>query len=215
MSVENSDVFKILIVGAGHLGLSLYREFSTDGSQPFLIEEDPYVVENLQEKENVRNIIPGVPFDLEILEKAGVKNCDMLLAVTSDEITNLLVGQVAYKVFDVPKVIIRLEDQQKREIFSVKNRVFCYTSTQWAINKIKEQIYTMTNVLSHPFMGKKIRYSRYQLPGKYVGKNLNELDGTADQRFILIGAEREGILIPLCNETILKPDDCLVFMSVE
>ena len=60
----------------------------------------------------------GVSIDQDVLRHAGIEGCDVVIAVTRDDNTNLMVAQLARDIFGVPKVISRVSDPRREEVFS-------------------------------------------------------------------------------------------------
>jgi len=62
-------------------------------------------------------MITGVGFDRDVLLRAGIERADGLGAVTSSDETNVVTARVAREVFHVPKVVARVYDPRKAEIY--------------------------------------------------------------------------------------------------
>lgn len=106
-----------LIVGCGKVGSKLSSSLSRDG-------HDVAVVSN--HGEDFRQLdsdfkgltIEGVEVDQDVLQRAGISACDCLAAVSSDDNINIMVAQLAKRIFKVPKVITRILDPEREEVFS-------------------------------------------------------------------------------------------------
>ncbi|MCM8769395.1 MAG: TrkA family potassium uptake protein [Candidatus Omnitrophica bacterium] len=104
-----------IVVGCGKVGSHLAR---------ILAEEHNVVVidRNAQSFESLKPVFNGVTLtgsglDLDLLKEAGIESCDALAAVSSDDNVNLVIGQVARRIFQVPKVVIRVTDPIKAEVY--------------------------------------------------------------------------------------------------
>jgi len=61
--------------------------------------------------------ITGVGFDPEILKRAGVERADALAAVTNGDNSNIMVSEIAKKIYKVPQVITRIYDPLRADIY--------------------------------------------------------------------------------------------------
>lgn len=97
----------IVICGCGRVGAQLATMLSEGGHNVVVIDADPGSFRRLGSNFNGLTVV-GNGFDEEILEKAGIRSADIFAAVTNLDNTNIMAGQVAMKLFDVPKVISRV-----------------------------------------------------------------------------------------------------------
>ena len=95
---------KIIVCGAGNLGRSVVS-YLVKGNNDIVVIDDN--TRDLDEMSKEFDILPvqGKPSHPDILEKAGAKNCDMILAVTDIDEVNMMVCQLAYSLFEIPKKI--------------------------------------------------------------------------------------------------------------
>lgn len=105
----------VLIFGCGRtgstLGLQLAREHNVT-----IIEQNPEALRRLGYKHNCK-IVMGSGLDEDILEKAGVRNCDVFFAVTRGDNTNLMAAQIVKMKFNVQKVCIKVADPNRAETY--------------------------------------------------------------------------------------------------
>ncbi|MCL4553708.1 MAG: TrkA family potassium uptake protein [Actinobacteria bacterium] len=97
----------VIVVGCGRVGSQLGTLLSVEGHNVVLIDKDPESFNRLGGGFNGVTI-KGYGFDEEILEEAGIRNCDAFAAVTNLDNTNLMAAEVARKIFGVPHVVARL-----------------------------------------------------------------------------------------------------------
>ncbi len=127
----------ILIVGAGKVGTYLAQVLENQGDEVSIIDEHE---ENLALLENFSgHRVTGVAIDIDILKSAGIENCDAVAAVTSNDNVNLMVSQIAHNIFKVPKVLCRVYDPARKDVFS----------THFAIPTLCPTSITVDNVLSY------------------------------------------------------------------
>ncbi len=97
----------IIVVGCGRVGSQLANMLSENDANVCVIDRDADTFINLGRDFN-GSTLQGVGFDEEILIKAGIEDCDVVAAVTQQDNTNLMIAEVASRLFHVPHVIARL-----------------------------------------------------------------------------------------------------------
>ena len=97
----------VIVVGCGRVGSQLANMLSDNGSNVCVIDRSADAFANLGRNFN-GSTLQGVGFDEDTLVKAGVDDCDVVAAVTQLDNTNLMVAEVASRLFGVPHVIARL-----------------------------------------------------------------------------------------------------------
>ncbi|NLB16396.1 MAG: NAD(P)-binding domain-containing protein, partial [Clostridiales bacterium] len=80
---------KIAIIGDGNVGFTLARQLSKEGHDLVLIDSDQDVLQHAQERLDVL-VVVGNGATLEVQREADIGNCDLMVAVTSSDETNLL-----------------------------------------------------------------------------------------------------------------------------
>ena len=99
---------KIIITGAGAVGYHLAKMLSSESQDIYLIDENEDRLQYVASHIDVYTIV-GDAKSIKILESAKVNSCDLLIAVTSSEETNLLVSILAKK-FGAKRTIARITD---------------------------------------------------------------------------------------------------------
>ncbi len=107
----------IFITGCGKIGAELASRLYEQGHDIVVIDRDESKFDNLPDDFNGLTFC-GVPIDEDDLEKAGINYCDALFAVSPDDNENLMVAQLAKEVYNVDKVVARVENCQKEALFS-------------------------------------------------------------------------------------------------
>ena len=111
---------KIIILGAGQVGISTAEILAKEDNDITLIDNVASQVEGLQDRLDIRTIV-GSASHPSILEQAGGPDADLILAVTDQGEVNMAACQVAYTLFRTPKKIARIRSVEyltHREIFS-------------------------------------------------------------------------------------------------
>lgn len=106
----------IIIVGCGRVGAQLAQILSLEGHNIVVIDKNPTSFKRLGTDFNGITIA-GVGFDSEILKRAGIERADALAAVTNGDNSNIMVSEIAKKIYNVPRVITRIYDPLRADIY--------------------------------------------------------------------------------------------------
>lgn len=108
----------IIVVGCGRLGSYLALNLSDLGHDVCVIDRDGKKLEVLGEGFNGKRIA-GIEFDSDNLSEGGIEGADALLAVSSDDNINITVSLVANSIYHVPKIIARVNDPNRCNIYKM------------------------------------------------------------------------------------------------
>lgn len=97
----------VIIIGCGRVGSQLANLLSDNGDNVCCIDRSADAFANLGSSFS-GSTVQGMGFDEDVLERAGINDCDVLAAVTQHDNTNLMCAEVAGRLYDVPLVIARL-----------------------------------------------------------------------------------------------------------
>ncbi len=107
----------IVIVGCGRLGSYLANQLSHVGHSVVVIDIDEETFNDLSpEFSGFR--IEGDATHIAVLKEAKLRKADVLFAATHEDNVNLMVAQVARKVFNVPHVLARVYDPRREQVFN-------------------------------------------------------------------------------------------------
>ena len=107
----------IIIVGCGRLGSYVANKLSRDGHSVVAIDIDESAFNALStEYSGFR--VEGDITEFAVLKQVKVDKADMLIATTREDNINLMVAQIAKEIFHVPRVMARVFDPRRGEIYS-------------------------------------------------------------------------------------------------
>lgn len=128
----------IIIIGCGKLGSTLAKELSIAGHDISIIDRDNERLNVLGSGFNGLKI-KGIEFDTDNLIKAGIINADVILAVTSDDNINITVSLIAKKIYNVPRMIARISDPNRKYIYEML-AIETINPTQLGVEILKSRI---------------------------------------------------------------------------
>ncbi len=97
----------IIICGAGKVGFSISKQLSSQGHSITVIDQSTEDIKKLNDTQDVKGIVGRATLP-SVLENAGAENADMIIAVTRNDETNMVVCQLASSLFNIQKKIARI-----------------------------------------------------------------------------------------------------------
>jgi len=131
-------VLKALIIGCGRVGSSIALQLQREGWDVTVVDENEDALARLGEHWPGTFLV-GHGMDVDLLREAGIEEADAVVASTDGDNTNIVIGQVAQKRFDIGCVVIRILDPARADFYSARGlRVVCPTKT--AIDTLMEAV---------------------------------------------------------------------------
>ena len=100
----------IIICGAGRVGFTIAKILSEQGHSITIIDQSSDDIQKIDDTLDVKSIVGKGTYP-SILEKANAAEADMIIAVTRNDEINMLICQIAFSIFNVPKKIARIRSQ--------------------------------------------------------------------------------------------------------
>ena len=100
----------IIICGAGRVGFTIAKILSEQGHSITVIDQSSEDIQKIDDILDVKSIVGKGTYP-SILEKANAADADMIIAVTRNDEINMLICQIAFSIFNVPKKIARIRSQ--------------------------------------------------------------------------------------------------------
>jgi trk system potassium uptake protein len=107
---------KIVIMGCGRTGGRLAGMLDTAGHSVTVMDVDAYSFRRLSSDFKGKALV-GNGIDQEALREAGIEDADVFIAVTQGDNRNIMAAQIAKHIFNVPRVICRIYDPLRQEIY--------------------------------------------------------------------------------------------------
>ena len=101
---------KVIICGAGQVGWQIARHLSGERNDVTVVDNDPELIRRATNTLDVQGI-SGFASYPDILDRAGARDADMIIAATYSDEVNMVTCQVAHSIFSIPRKIARLRSQ--------------------------------------------------------------------------------------------------------
>jgi len=203
----------IIICGAGRVGFTIAKLLSEQSHSITIIDQSSEDIQKIDDSLDVKAIVGKATYP-SILEKANASEADMIIAVTRNDEINMLICQIAFSIFKVPKKIarIRSQDYLNPKFTSVYNKenlpIDVIISPEIEIAKSLQRKLEAPGALDNvPFADKKIRLLEILINKTcpLINIKLNELT----KKFPKLDANIMGV-IRNDKFVILKKNDVMI-----
>ncbi|MEF9983198.1 MAG: TrkA family potassium uptake protein [Oscillospiraceae bacterium] len=195
----------ILIIGCGKVGSTLASTLSRIGHDVSVIDSDKESFELLADDFNGITVT-GVPIDQDVLKKAGIEGCDAVAAVTKNDNINVMVCELAKEVFKVNKILARVYEPSREEIFeNFGIHTFCPTNltVESAISILTDR----DQIKYVSFDSTSVAFSTAKVPKHLNGHSVNAVHIDTGEK--LIGVIHEDGKLTLIG----RNDDFVIYTS--
>jgi len=196
---------KVIIMGCGRVGEQLARLMSEGGHDIAVIDYDYSALARLGENFRGKKV-KGIGFDKDVLLEAGIQQADAFAATSASDNANVVAARIARNIFLVPKVVARLYDPRRAEIYQ-RLGLLTISSTTWGAERIRELLThsELDPVLT--FGSGEVCLLTVETPPMLVGRIVKHLSIPGEIQVIAI--TRQGhAFIPLFG-TELQPGDSI------
>jgi len=202
-----------VIIGGGNVGAYLAREVVEDGHDCTLIEKDPVRLERLAEKLDGVRLILGDGDEPSILDEAGVRTADALVAATGDDEDNLVACLLGKAEYEVPLTVARINNPENTWLFTGRFGVDVPVSSTAIMGEVLRKvslgdIVTLLRLQADNTVIDELVLSR---EAHSVGKKLGEID-LPECGHVMAMVSGGRVVIPGA-ETVLKAGDELLILA--
>jgi trk system potassium uptake protein TrkA len=205
-AAEGGHSMRILVIGAGKVGWNLVRELLSRGHDVVVVDSDRdrFLV---VEQELEQRVIFGDASELWVLERAGIADSDMVIAVTGDDEDNLLICQVAKDKYGVERVIARVNNPRNRQHFDLLGIKPYVSATDLILRLIEHEVpsYGLIHLLDLPGEGLEIIEMMLGEESGVAGLRVDQLRMPSGS--LLISVLRDGTGFVPTPDTVLAAGD--------
>ena len=179
---------KVIIMGCGRVGEQVSRLLADEEHDVVVIDYDAAALERLGSAFKGRKV-KGVGFNRDVLIRAGIEQADAFAATSSSDNANIVAARLARNVFHIPKVVARLFDPRRAEIYRRLGLV-TISSTTWGAERIHELLThgDLDPVLT--FGNGEVSLLSVEVPPHLVGRTVQQL--TVPGEINVVALTREG-----------------------
>jgi trk/ktr system potassium uptake protein len=194
---------RVILIGCGRVGSELTIQLGRAGHEVTIIDKRQSAFDRLPPGFNGRTVV-GLGFDRDILEEAGIKEADAFVAVTNGDNSNIVSARVAREYYHVPKVIARIYDPRRAEIYEKLN-IPTVATTTWGVKQIMLMLTHPREEIKESLAGGDLFRMRLRVPPHLVGSPVSQLE--LEGKIKVIGVDRGGHgFIPVASSTFQDGD---------
>ncbi len=189
---------KVIIMGCGRVGEQVARLLSDEGHAVTVVDYEASALARLGPQFKGQKV-KGIGFDRRVLIAAGIEQADAFAATSSSDNVNIVAARLARNVFRVPKVVARLYDPRRAEIYRRLGLV-TISSTSWGARRIHELL-THANLDPVMTLGNgEVVLIEVEAPPRLVGRTVNNLTVPGETHVTAITRQGKAFLPTLGAE---------------
>ena len=201
---------QIIVVGCGKVGSSLAAILVERGHDVVIVENDSQLIQAAADLDCIK--ITGVPIDRDVLRQAGIESADILCAVTQNDNINIMVAQIADRIFKVPRIITRIFNPGSRTVFE-EFGLDAVCSTELTVQDFLRRIGGEKEAMQQRVFGSGVTYTSVPIESGLVGEEAANL--TSDTGKLVFGILRKGRLMLARPGLRLQADDEMVLADLQ
>lgn len=212
---------KILILGAGQVGsTAAYHLARQEANEVTIVDHDPAVLRELQDRLDVRTVVGHAAYP-ETLERAGARDVNMIIALTSSDEVNMIACQVAQNLFGIATKIARVRSAEyiatpelfKPEAIPIDVRI---SPEQLVTQHIQQLIHYPGSFQVLDFADGRVRLVgvRTRRDGLLLNQRIRDLRTHVPNAQVRIAAiYRDGQSVPTDGDTLIRENDEVFFIA--
>lgn len=196
-----------IIIGGGRTGSYLAGTLIETGNDVVVMEQKPEVFAKLSQEVEAHSFLAD-GCDPEQLEQVGIGRADLVVAMTGDDEDNLVVSWLAKHVYNVKRVIARVNNPRNQWLFNAEWGVDAAVSAVHIISKLIEEEASLGEIVTLLKLGEgDVSLIELTIPEDRRGAGVPLRDLKMPDDAVLVTIIRNGrVLIP-SSETVLEPKD--------
>ncbi len=200
---------KVIVIGCGRMGSELAYRLFKRGHDVAVIDRKDESFNHLPTDFEGR-LYEGEGLSQDVLERAGIKTCDALAAVTSSDSVNIVAAHMARTDYNVKHIVTRNFDPNYRNLFEAFN-LQVVSATGWAAQRLEELIYHAELRTVFSAGNGEVEFYEVTIPESWNNQKLGKL--VANQNCLPVSVTRAGRAFLPTLETILETDDVVVISA--
>lgn len=199
----------VVIMGCGRVGSTIAHSLEARGHSVAVIDQNADAFRRLG-PDFAGLTVTGVGFDDEVLRQAGIERADAFAAVSSGDNSNIISARLAREFFDVHRVVARIYDQRRAQVYE-RLGIPTVATVRWTADRVVRHLVPEGDV--EIFRDPSSTVSIVEVPTHkdWIGRSLRSLEKATGARAAYL--MRFGIGTLPTNSTVLQEGDQL-FMLV-
>ena len=201
----------IVIMGCGRVGSTLAHILEDRGNTVSVIDRDPEAFRRLRSSFK-GDKITGFGFDRDVLAQAGIERADAFIAVSSGDNSNVISARVARETFSVERVVARIYDPRRAEVYE-RLGIPTVATVRWTADQMLRKIVPEGGEPLWRDPSGKIVLAEVGFTPAWIGEQVKALEASTMSRIAFI--DRLGQAFVPEPGTVLQEGDVLHVMATE
>ena len=194
---------RYVIVGCGRMGAELAQALRRGGHAVALVDRDRQAADRLDPSLRSLTIV-GSGFDRGVLERAGIGQADGLAAMTGSDEANVILARLARVVFHVPKVVARLHDPRRENLYR-RFGIQVAAPIAWVANRLADLLsYSELDAVASLGHGQ-VEIVQFDVPALLEGRTAGDIAIPGEAQVVALS--RSGLTFIPSPETVFHRDD--------
>jgi trk system potassium uptake protein TrkA len=192
-----------VIMGCGRVGSTLAASIERQGHTVAVIDRNAEAFRRLGSSFQGRRVI-GIGFDRDTLREAGIDDAEAFAAVSSGDNSNILAARVARETFGVDKVVARIYDPGRAEVYQ-RLGIPTVATVRWTADQMVRRLLPHGAEPEWRDPSGTIRLAEVAVDKRWIGERISTLESSAGARVAFLTRFGEGLL-PV-TDTVLQDGD--------
>jgi trk system potassium uptake protein len=202
----------VVIGGCGRVGAEMTVSLARQGHTVSVIDKDPRKFDRLPPGFDGQTFV-GFVFDRETLESAGIRDAGAFIAVTNGDNSNILSARVAREAYGVDKVVARIYDPRRAEIYR-RLGIPTVATVQWASAQIYDLLFEGFGQTEMAFGDGEMVLLRIDIPSSLAGRPVSTLSEPGQSEVAVIN-RMGSVTMPGSNAMFQEGDIAHVIVKRE
>ena len=137
---------RVLVYGSGQLTTGVVRDLVNEENEVTVLGDERSELERLSSYKNVSGVYLDEPVMHDYLIEAGIANADAFLALSTDDHENLLVAQIAHRMFGVRNVVCHVENPQLQVIYATVEKSQDIRVVSYSVGVLQDVYFALRGV---------------------------------------------------------------------
>ncbi len=200
----------VVIMGCGRVGSTLAHSLEARGHSVSVIDIDPDAFRRLGADFRGRTVT-GIGYDRDVLAQAGIEGADAFAAVSSGDNTNIISARLARETFGVRRVVARIYDAKRAEVYE-RLGIPTVATVRWTADRMLRHIVSTGNIEVWRDPTSKVCMIEVPVHPGWVGKPLRTLEDACGARTAYIMRFGLGTL-PTASTVIQDGDQVFALVN--
>ena len=192
-------------MGCGRVGSSLAQSIESRGHSVAIIDQNPDAFRRLRSGFSGQKVT-GVGFDRDTLLQAGIEDTYAFAAVSDGDNSNVLAARVARETYGVDKVVARIYDPHRAEIYQ-RLGIPTVATVRWTADQVLRRMLPLGATDEYRDPSGQVRLAQVDYHPDWTGHAVRRIEAATGARVAFISRYTEGVLATL--DTVLQENDVL------